>query len=1425
MKKILSTLTAAAMLASSFAAFAANDDAALSQAASDKVIAFSGAEGGGMYSRGARAAAKQEVYHVTNLNDSGAGSFRDAVSKSGRFVVFDVSGMIDLRSNVVIKSNTTVLGQTAPGDGICIRGNNVKISGSDIIVRYIRFRVGAKLADGSDTRTQDGLEVTDNSERVIIDHCSVSWGTDENLSAYAVKDVTIQNCIIAEALNQSIHDKGEHSYAAIWGGVNLTVHHNIIASHKSRNPKIGTSETVAMTAGYTDDQTVVDIRNNIIYNWGDKAGYGAENGANVNIINNYYKPGPATPSNKRARIFEFSPGNKYRKGWSGAVYADGNYVDDDGAQAALVNADNWQVANGCGVYTGAGVESYVKLDAPNTTYINDYPITVTSAQDAYEYVLANAGARLPKLDAEDERILADVTNGTAPAGSKGSTGLVDDPVDTVPSDAAAGTYDDRGYPVWTSETRAADYDTDRDGIPDAWETNAGLDPSNKNDALNIGSEGRTWLELYADGTEIAGELKAEPQSAGVNDVITFTRLSGDANTLYIDGAAYSELGGSELKTKLPAGVHSAYLYSTEQGISNAVFVYVANGESYLGSGQSTSRTMDGDYKIVSRIEPSNLTNEIPSYIYAGDYIVGCGYDDNFDKKIYFGLKDAPDTSDLDADEYTIFKIENVSGTVSLYAGKSLAEWTKLESHPAEDNSVNVGTAVTASEKPTVTHFSDTYYITNESQPKIAITSIADGDRIGFNENVTVKVTPDGAKVSQLVAYYNGEIISSVPVDVESEQEVSIPVSFDGISSGELKIQCIDANLCMADASVGVYVSADLTPWQIADIGDVNSKTFVSVTDDYTYKINAPQGYIGGIADSFGYVYQRFNGDARIYYRSRMQGASQFGIMLRSSLDADATMYYFGGEYNAVGTGKLTYDLKHRVTALPSGGGFSYANGVVTYGFAQDGMVAAAAAYDSEGRMTEVRTAQFKDGKANVGTVSGENTRLMLLKSLESLEPVPMVSYDYSITNGEARIDYTLDNQQPNLYFIAEKAGNKLNIYKTENGATVFTTKELLTSIDCSALGDSYYMGFAAVSGSDTSNPPDAGWVSIDNSSGDNYYNWSFDNGLDWLWQMQESNVLKPSWTNEMISGNDSGKMVLTADDSYTSNRYVFREYQSDDDLVPAMSTSLMLTGENPAMNIYFQTGESAKAYKVSIADGVMTANGKEIGAVNGSAWYTLNIRTDATPEGTKGYLTLTNADGSGTDEVEIGQVTGTEFRTQINSKKNTVTKAVYFEPVSGSEGTCYIDSAAVSAAEPSVKFHKVESWYTFADYAGGAATIAGTTAANGSEASGESAAVGGGSLKTGTKKVDGINFTNALRIKGTAQTVSVPVKAGSAVSVYAGSASSSATRPLYINGEQHDLLGAVKTDYTASEDGTVQIYAGDNIDVWGISVVSTVIDE
>lgn len=1388
MKKIISTCIALSILAASATGFAAENGEYASGGGGGasyvgntnnrtKTTAFPGAEGGGMYSKGARAAQSYEVYHVTNLNDSGAGSFRDAVSKSGRFIVFDVSGMIDLNSNVTIKSNTTVLGQTAPGDGICFRGNNVKISGENIIVRYLRFRVGAHLADGSDTRAQDGLEVTDNAQNVIIDHCSVSWGTDENLSAYAVKDVTIQNCIIAEALNQSVHEKGEHSYAGIWGGVNLSVHHNLIATHKSRNPKIGTSETVAMTSGYTDDKTVVDIRNNVIYNWGDKAGYGAENGANVNIINNYYKPGPATPSNKDARIFELSPGSKYQSGWSGSVYADGNYIDSNSANAALVNADNWQVDRKTGVYTASGTEIYNKLDEPNSEYIGDYPIVTETAREAYEYVLANAGATLPKQDLVDARIIENVVNGTAPDGSAGSVGLLDEPTDGIP-EVDADLYDDRGYPIWASEKRADDYDTDGDGIPDAWEDKMGLNKENPTDSMFIGANGYTYLEIFADdgvgiqtgdlfveteGTRIAvssdtpkgikvyvddvlygiGELKATEIQSGAtlvsaaydeNGRLSKVVSSNDGNYPEVSGGSVKYFAWDGLDTMKPVdaravaefdlsdlelqGVHTVTAISEDGdklACSNNAYYYSPNEMSEPG-------IVDGDFTEVITLNQITTVAKNSYALYGyGDCTVGAG-SVNYRKVLYI------DGETMPLGNTKMIKIERNGEKLSVYKGNSLLDRTLIKEYAVSGDEMQTWSAVRENDGKYSVDIS-VKHITEKTNPQVMITNISENQRIGFNDSVEVKVVPDGAAVKQVSVMFNGQTIVDREVDITKTQTVTLPLTFTSIAAGTLEVSCVDENLCVAADGVDVTISADLTPWQIADIGIGNDevKTYVSVTNDYTYKITAPDGYIGSAADKFGFVYQKFTGDNRIYYRSRMQSGSQFGIMLRSSLDADADMFWFGGEYNAIGTEKLTYDLKHR-----------------------------------------------------------EN-------------------------GSEAVIDYTLDSQAANLYFVAEKSGDTLNIYQTENGSTIYTTKTLLTSIDCSVLGDEYYMGFAAVGGG--SNPSDAGWVAIDNNSGSDSYVWNFDYGLDWLWQMQESAVLAPVWEN--------GTMVIEPNDEYTTGRYIFREYISDDTLMPSMSADIYISGDSPALNVYFQTGESASAYKVTLSDD---------DGISVNKWYNVAIKTDMSNDGALGYLTITSEDETVCENLPINTVTGTEFRTQINTaKKTAVTKAVYFEPAVGAEGRYYIDNVKVKANEASVKVTKIESWYTFEDMTAGTFSapyeIAGTTTASGGELSGEKATVSEGEVKTGSKTIDGIKFTNKIRIKGTTKKFTVPVSNGAVVSVYASSASSSSTRPLYINGDKYDLLSPVKSEYTYTGDGeTIEIYAGDNIDVYGISVVQTIIE-
>jgi hypothetical protein len=301
--------------------------------AESKLIAFPGAEGGGMYTLGARASSDMEVYHVTNLADSGSGSFRDAVSQGDRIIVFDVAGTIMLKSDVKITvSNLTVLGQTAPGEGICIGGESVRFVGADeVILRYLRFRMG----DNS-TSQEDGLGIR-GGKNIIVDHCSVTWSIDECLSSYENMNTTVQNCIISESLRYSTHEKGAHGYGGIWGGINASFHHNLLSTHDSRNPRIGTSYTVHNYNDSADTDNLIDIRNNVIYNWETNAGYGGENGVRVNLVNNYYKPATATDE-KHYRIYELYSGSDKT---STTLHVSGNVFEgrDD------ITEDNWNGVN------------------------------------------------------------------------------------------------------------------------------------------------------------------------------------------------------------------------------------------------------------------------------------------------------------------------------------------------------------------------------------------------------------------------------------------------------------------------------------------------------------------------------------------------------------------------------------------------------------------------------------------------------------------------------------------------------------------------------------------------------------------------------------------------------------------------------------------------------------------------------------------------------------------------------------------------------------------------------------------------------------------------------------------------------------------------------------------------------------------------
>ena len=392
-------------------------------------LAFPGAEGWGRFSTGGRGG---EIYAVTNLNDDGPGSLRDAIREGNRTVVFRVSGTIELKSDLVItRPHITIAGQTAPGDGICLRRSPLKILDThDIIVRYLRIRPGDERG-----KPTDGIEVY-RSHDVIVDHCSVSWTTDEGINTYHyTRNLTIQWCLIAEPLNRSVN-RGPHGYGASWGGENASYHHNLFAHCAGRNPSV---------AGGDGPHTInMDHRNSVIYNWQHRTCDGKPD--SVNVVNNYYKPGPATRSAVKDRLVRIDDA-KARYGFDPLWHVAGNMIEG----APEISADN-----------SLGIRFEGDMSASKNTRAKPFPTAPVITQkpaDAYRLVLENVGANLPKRDALDTRVLQEVATGTA---QFGTNGIIDSQLEVG------------GWPPLAST--APPDDVDEDGMADPWERTHGLDP-------------------------------------------------------------------------------------------------------------------------------------------------------------------------------------------------------------------------------------------------------------------------------------------------------------------------------------------------------------------------------------------------------------------------------------------------------------------------------------------------------------------------------------------------------------------------------------------------------------------------------------------------------------------------------------------------------------------------------------------------------------------------------------------------------------------------------------------------------------------------------------------------------------------------------------------------------------------------------------
>ncbi len=460
------------------------------------VPAFPGAEGFGAMTRGGRGG---KVLLVTNLNDDGPGSLRDACEAEGpRIVVFTVSGTITLASRLRISNPyITIAGQTAPGDGICIKRYPLSIQASEVIIRYIRVRLGNETGDDADAISGR------YQKNIILDHVSASWSVDETVSIYHCEYVTIQWCLISESLYDAGHAKGTHGFGGIWGSNYSTYHHNLLAHHSSRNPRF------ASGCGYND------FRNNVVYNWGYNSAYGGEmeqrgddkfNFTVINIVANYYRPGPATSTGKRAHCV-VNPYSRNSVEGFGKWYVADNVVHGNPA----VTADNW--AGGVQPQGGHSYMTGLKLQQPFAAV----PINQQTAEEAYASVLEDVGASLPKRDSVDARIIDEARNGYATYEGvaykkRGSVPDTSKKCGIIDSQTDAG-----GWPALKS--LPALLDTDRDGMPDEWEKRYGLNPQDASNAVNdIDSDGYTNIEEYLNGTV-------------PTDFVDYTQPGNNVNTL------------------------------------------------------------------------------------------------------------------------------------------------------------------------------------------------------------------------------------------------------------------------------------------------------------------------------------------------------------------------------------------------------------------------------------------------------------------------------------------------------------------------------------------------------------------------------------------------------------------------------------------------------------------------------------------------------------------------------------------------------------------------------------------------------------------------------------------------------------------------------------------------------------------------------
>ena len=601
--------------------------------------AFPGAEGHGRYTAGGRGG---KIVHVTNLNDSGTGSFRQAVKGSDKkIVVFDVAGVIALASDVSIGANTTILGQTAPAPGITLRYYTVNPNGNNIVMRFIRIRRGEEkdVNDGADASTARHFT------GMMIDHCSMSWSIDEVASFYDNNNFTMQWCTVGESLNNAGHGKGAHGYGGIWGGKLASFHHNLICHVNNRSPRFNGARYD--WTGYTGNQRysefqwenavqseIVDFRNCVIYNCGNGC-YGGPGGGYVNIINNYYKTGPAGSTSRTTQISiaNSTSASDYKKYWdmTSRYYIKGNRVNnsesydwsniayDSGVQTIngeryTQDPNHYYGSNVTYVKNTSGTDCVkIKLDQPTEAGT----VTTHTANQAFNKVLGYAGASLVR-DNVDERYMTEAKNGTATytgsvTGKKGRIDKVSD----------VNGYTEANFGTGSRETG---FDSDNDGIPDAWETANGLNPNNATDASQFTLDPKKYysnLEVYA------------------NSLVQDIMLSGnaDAETTVDDYyPAYTKEDGTPV---------AAINYSEDTPQPGQTVSYTLSQSTNLGDNTSSTYFFDNDITITNKSSKGYATGSNNGIKYSAgvQYTINLPQDVNITEAIFTGYDNY---TDLDA---------------------------------------------------------------------------------------------------------------------------------------------------------------------------------------------------------------------------------------------------------------------------------------------------------------------------------------------------------------------------------------------------------------------------------------------------------------------------------------------------------------------------------------------------------------------------------------------------------------------------------------------------------------------------------------------------------------------------------------------------------------------------------------------------------